>query len=237
MKQIIILFSLFFPPFIFGIEGGFGADFYKLNAEQRIEIFSQKINQMLDHSFEEVLREKKFVDEFFQKNAKEGFRKIEHSQMEKLIEIKNKYRIENLFDYQEYKKRIGTIPKSMGIAQAMIESATGTSRFTKEANNLFGQWTWKGKGLVPRKRDKDKNHKIKIFDNIQESVDAYVLNINRHFAYEDFRKLRLSYENKNEKLTGLKAIKTLHNYSELKGEYVKRLQNLINKYELSRFDK
>ncbi|MDN2916957.1 glucosaminidase domain-containing protein, partial [Campylobacter jejuni] len=77
-----------------------------------------------------------------------------------------------------------------GIAQALVESATGTSRFAREAHNLFGEWTWGEKGLIPDLSHPDKKHKIKIFDSLQDSVDSYVLNLNRHFAYEKFRDAR-----------------------------------------------
>lgn len=58
-------------------------------------------------------------------------------------------------------KTYSKIPKSMGIAQALVESATGTSRFAREANNLFGEWTWGEKGLIPDLRHPDKNTKLK----------------------------------------------------------------------------
>lgn len=48
----------------------------------------------------------------------------------------------------------------MGIAQALVESAMGTSRFAREANNLFGEWTWGEKGLIPDLRYPDKNIKL-----------------------------------------------------------------------------
>lgn len=38
---------------------------------------------------------------------------------------------------QNIKNVFKKIPKSMGIAQALVESATGTSRFAREANNLL----------------------------------------------------------------------------------------------------
>ncbi|TQR32453.1 mannosyl-glycoprotein endo-beta-N-acetylglucosamidase [Campylobacter sp. MIT 99-7217] len=234
MKLIIIFLSLCLP--LFAIKGGFDEGYYRLNTEEKAKVFSQKLDKLLDVSFEKILKERSFVEAFFKKHAPNGFRKLDEKEIEKIIELKNKYRVNNLFDFKDYLRRIDIVPKSMGIAQAMLESGMGTSRFAREANNLFGEWTWSEKGLVPKKRAKGKSHRIRIFDDLQESVDSYLLNLNRHDAYKGFRNLRQQYRQNDEKLTGLKAIKTLHNYSEIKGEYEKRLKNLILKYELDRFD-
>ncbi len=183
------------------------------------------------------LSKKKLLSKRFFKDAyKTGFRTSNQTNLEKLIMIKNKYRIENLYDFTEYKKRIQKIPKSMGIAQALVESATGTSRFAREANNLFGEWTWGKKGLIPDLRHPDKKHKIKIFDSLQDSVDSYVLNLNRHFAYEKFRDARSKFKSEGKEITGLEAIKTLDSYSERKGYYINLITKIIKRYNLEKYD-
>ena len=221
---------------LLGIEGGFGEDYYKLPINEKREVFSQRLSQMLDIAFVKVLKEREFALSVLESGAKNGFRDIKQKDLDKLTQIQQKYRIKNLFDIKAYQSKIDTIPKSMGIAQALVESATGTSRFTKEANNLFGEWTWGAKGLVPKKRQKGKTHKIKIFDSLQESVESYLLNLNRHASYKELRALRASYRKSGKKLTGLTAIETLQNYSAIKGEYVKILRNVITKYNLSEYD-
>lgn len=221
---------------LLGIDGGFDETYYKLNLNEKRKIFVAKINKMLDIAFEKILKEREFALTFLEEGAKSGFRNLEQKDLNKLIEIQQKYRIKNLFDLRAYQKKINTIPKSMGIAQALVESATGTSRFTKEANNLFGEWTWGKKGLVPKERAKGKKHKIRIFDSLQESVESYLLNLNRHASYEKLRSLRLEYAQNNKALSGLEAVKTLETYSAIKGEYVRILTNVINKYDLSLYD-
>lgn len=236
MKQSIIFLSIFCPYVLLGIDGGFDETYYKLNLNEKRKIFVAKINKMLDIAFEKILKEREFALTFLEEGAKSGFRNLEQKDLNKLIEIQQKYRIKNLFDLRAYQKKINTIPKSMGIAQALVESATGTSRFTKEANNLFGEWTWGKKGLVPKERAKGKKHKIRIFDSLQESVESYLLNLNRHASYEKLRSLRLEYAQNNKALSGLEAVKTLETYSAIKGEYVRILTNVINKYDLSLYD-
>lgn len=237
MKQSIIFLSLFCPFLLFGIEGGFDEAYYQLPINEKRKVFVEKLSQMLDIAFEKVQKEREFALALLENGAKNGFRDLAQKDLDKLIEIQQKYRIKNLFDLKAYQKKIDTIPKSMGIAQALVESATGTSRFTKEANNLFGEWTWGKKGLVPKQRQKGKTHKIKIFDSLQESVESYLLNLNRHASYNELRTLRQTYRASGKKLSGLVAIEALQNYSAIKGEYVKILRNVITKYNLSAYDK
>ncbi|EAL2978149.1 mannosyl-glycoprotein endo-beta-N-acetylglucosamidase [Campylobacter coli] len=238
MKRIIIFLSFYLLP-LFGnseLKNGFGEEYYKLNVEQKRQIFFTKMNTMFDKSFEEIAKERAFVEAFFYDAYKNGLRNSNQNNLEKLINLKNKYRVENLYDFTEYKKRIQKIPKSMGIAQALVESATGTSRFAREANNLFGEWTWGEKGLIPDLRHPDKKHKIRIFDSLQDSVDSYVLNLNRHFAYEEFRNERAKFESEGKEITGLEAIKTLDSYSERKGYYINIVTKIIQRYDLERYD-
>jgi uncharacterized FlgJ-related protein len=54
-------------------------------------------------------------------------------------------------------------------------------------------------------------------------------NLNSHEAYLEFRKKRADTRSKNLEFTGLKAAKTLVNYSEVKG-YTASLTTLIKTY-------
>ena len=236
MRRIIIFLSLFVPLLMQGIEGGFDEGYYKLSMAEKRKVFAQKINAMLDIAFEKVLKEREFALNFIADGAKEGYRNLDSVGLERLVEIQQKYRIKNLFDSKAYQKKIDTIPKSLGIAQAMVESATGTSRFTREANNLFGEWTFKGRGLVPKKRPKGKTHKVRIFNNLQESVESYLLNLNRNQTYEEFRTLRAKYRASGKVFSGFEAAAAMKNYAAIKEKYVKMLRSVITKNDLSRYD-
>jgi len=50
--------------------------------------------------------------------------------------------------FAELLMRVDVIPPSLAMAQAADESGWGTSRFARQGNALFGQWSW-GKGLKP----------------------------------------------------------------------------------------
>ncbi len=67
MKRIIIFLSFYLLP-LFGnseLKNGFGEEYYKLNVEQKRQIFFTKMNAMFDKSFEEIAKERAFVEAFF----------------------------------------------------------------------------------------------------------------------------------------------------------------------------
>ena len=84
--------------------------------------------------------------------------------------------------------KVDKVPVSLALAQAVIESGWGTSRFAYEGNALFGQYVWgDGKGIVPEERSEDEIHKIKSFKNLKSSVSSYMKNLNSNYHYDEFR--------------------------------------------------
>ena len=132
--------------------------------------------------------------------------------------------------------KVDIIPVSIALAQAAIESGWGTSRFVSEGNALFGQWSWfKGSGIIPKKRDADETYEIKSFENLRQSVAAYMKNLNSHNNYSEFRAVRNNYIINNSKINSIKLIKYLSNYAE-NSEYSKILEKIIKKNDLQEFD-
>ena len=129
---------------------------------------------------------------------------------------------------QEIERKIDTVPIALGIAQAAKESGWGTSRFARQGNNLFGQWCFsEGCGLVPQERGDEAGHEVKAFKSAQASVDAYVLNLNTHQAYNKLRDNR----QKNRAAATPKLVNALilglEDYSERGQLYVAELQDMI----------
>lgn len=48
--------------------------------------------------------------------------------------------------------RVDEVPVSLVLAQAANESGWGTSRFAREGNALFGQWSFGGSGMLPEQQ-------------------------------------------------------------------------------------
>jgi Bax protein len=134
--------------------------------------------------------------------------------------------------------RVDTVPPSLVLAQAAAESGWGTSRFAIEGNAIFGQWTTSGgKGLVPLGRPEGETYKVRSFDRLIDSVNAYLLNLNSHRPYRRFRKIRAELRQAGKPLDGAKLAAGLQHYSETGQEYVDLLRGIIRKNRLSPLDK
>ena len=85
--------------------------------------------------------------------------------------------------------KVDKIPVSLALAQAVIESGWGTSRFAYEGNALFGQYVWgvTDDGMIPNDRETDEIYKVKSFNNLSDSVKSYMKNLNTNFHYNEFR--------------------------------------------------
>ena len=140
-------------------------------------------------------------------------------------------------DLAKLKMRMDIIPVSIAIAQAANESGWGTSRFALEGNALFGQWTWSKKGISPKNKDPDQNHKILQFQILKASVRAYKNNLNTHNAYQEFREARAKIRQEGKEINGLDLTKYLKNYAAIKEKYVAILENIIKRNSLTDFDK
>ncbi len=141
-------------------------------------------------------------------------------------------------DIDALTSRIDVIPPALALAQAAEESGWGTSRFAKEGNAIFGQWTFALRsGLTPLKRDQGKNHKVKVFDSLIDSVRSYTVNLNSHLAYKDFRNTRQVLRRAGVPLDSRALVGKLHKYSERGLAYVSALRDLIDFNDLSPLDR
>ena len=145
------------------------------------------------------------------------------------------YKIED-GDLAKLKMRMDIIPVSIAIAQAANESGWGTSRFALEGNALFGQWTWSKKGISPKKKDKNKTHKVLQFQVLKASVKAYKNNLNTHNAYKEFREARAQLRQDNKEIIGTELTKYLERYASIGEKYVLILDDIIRKNSLTDFD-
>ena len=132
--------------------------------------------------------------------------------------------------------RVDIVPASLVLAQAANESGWGTSRFARQANNLFGLWCYTpGCGLTPKHRDKGRKHQVAKYNSVQESVAAYLHTINSHFAYTHLREIRATKRNEDLHLSGLILAEGLLRYSIRGIEYVRDIQKLIKANELQKY--
>lgn len=129
------------------------------------------------------------------------------------------------------------VPPSLALAQAAMETGWGTSRFSAEGNNFFGQWCYeKGCGLVPYRRDSGAKHEVRTFNNPQGSVDAYMDNLNTVKSYRKLRTIRTEKRDQNLIFTGHELAEGLTGYSATGQQYVKNIRKIIKSNNLEQYD-
>ena len=132
--------------------------------------------------------------------------------------------------------KVNRVPVSMIIAQAIIESGWGASRFAQEGNALFGEWTWKNNDGIKPNGNLDANFAVKSFKNISESLNSYILNLNRHPAYKEMRNYRSMMFKAGKDIKGYDTAAYLENYAEIGLAYVEKVNDMINSNKLYKFE-
>ncbi|MAJ81623.1 MAG: hypothetical protein CMF41_01760 [Legionellales bacterium] len=156
-------------------------------------------------------------------------------------DIATKYRAKSCKIYnqsckKELLEKVNVVPTSIALAQAGIESGYGKSRFAREGNSYFGQWCFTtGCGLRPINPNLSKPFfAVKSYPTKKDSIDDYMLNLNRHNAYKAFRAQRNLYLQDKASINTIPP--TLKSYSRQGGRYVKKVQYMIRHYDLKRYD-
>jgi len=124
--------------------------------------------------------------------------------------------------------RVDTLPSSLVLAQAAMESGWGTSRFVHEGNNLFGQWvTGDTPGLAPRDAAPTADYRLAAYDSAANSVRSYLRNINTHRAYRSLRRLRARLRAEGRPVDGTTLAAGLRAYSQRGEAYVTEIRRII----------
>ncbi len=135
-------------------------------------------------------------------------------------------------------RRVDQIPVALALAQAAIESAWGTSRFTLEGNALFGEWTFDPKtpGLVPAGREAGATYRVRAFPTLRESVRHYMRNLNCGSAYAEFRTRRWQARQAGREADAGMLARTLTRYSARGSDYVDELRMIMTTNRFDRFE-
>ncbi|MDY6844875.1 MAG: glucosaminidase domain-containing protein [Thermodesulfobacteriota bacterium] len=134
---------------------------------------------------------------------------------------------------EEYKwevllRRVDIVPVQLALIQSAKETGWGTSRFARVGNNMFGQWCFSElRGIVPKQRGSDANHRVATFKTVKDSVRSYIHNINTSDAYTRLRHLRFEQRQAGEVPDSYALANGLLRYSERREDYVKEVQAMI----------
>lgn len=140
-----------------------------------------------------------------------------------------KYKTKN---FNELIKRMKPPPVSLALAQAALESGWGSSRFFKEANNVFGIWSFSknDERIIANESREGKKIFLKKYPNLLGSVEDYHLLLASSNAYSGFRDCIQRENNVFELIWYLRL------YSERRDQYVIMLRNVIVASDLTKFD-
>ena len=204
------------------------------SAKERKKIFVKSILPLILLVNEDITESRVAIIEM-QNQIRNGV-ELSKNQLKWLQNAEYRYETKPL-DWQELLNRVDIIPPSLAIAQAAEESGWGTSRFAKEGNALFGQYTFgDSNGMLPKEREMGDQHLIRIYSNLAEGIRSYMHNLNYHYAYKDFRDARNKMRSNHKLVDGHVLASTLVNYSERGFKYVKTIQDIISSNKLRRLD-
>ncbi len=168
------------------------------------------------------------------KNIKNSFDQLSRKDADWVKKLMIEYKADTL---DALLIKVDEIPVSLALAQAVIESGWGTSRFAYEGNALFGQYVWgtTDHGIIPNDRESDEEYKIKSFDSLSESVASYMKNLNTNFHYNEFRINRFVLRSNNIPLRGSSLAEYLFNYS-IEDDYTDKITNIIEINDFEDFE-
>jgi Bax protein len=144
-------------------------------------------------------------------------------------EMKNRYKAKNVRDLI---RRLGTLPNSVILAQAAIETGWGESRFFVQASNLFGIWSFDDaeSRIAAGQNRNNKTIFLRSYDDMSRSIADYFQVLARHPAYRGLRQARQKSNNPFDLIPHLK------NYSERKNWYTTQLKKVIRQNNLTKYD-
>ena len=201
--------------------------------------FVKTVLPIIINENQNILMTRSFVKNL--KNKLETFRTLENKEIRTLNDIAKNYNIQYLKKHKldlvnEILFNVDVIPNSIVLAQAAIESGWGSSRFAREHNALFGEYTYDTeKGVIPLNRDSGKTHLIKSFNSLDSSVKSYFNNINSHYAYREFRDIRKIMRDKNNFSNVNLLVEKLETYA-ADSNYVNTIRSVIEKNNFKLFD-
>jgi len=177
----------------------------KSPAELKKEFIS-KIKPLVDKQNNKILSDRKFL-----LSIRNNLSHLTGEQKARYKNICATYKSDNINDLL---LKVDVIPSELTLAQAALESGWGTSDFAQNNASLFGQ---------KASRDSDQ---FAQYENYQQSISAYMHNLNTNPAYSKFRNAR-HYMRSHNSMNAAILAKTLVAYDSTGTAYTKKIQHMI----------
>lgn len=137
----------------------------------------------------------------------------------------------------EYQKRIDSlllrvdiVPVKLVLAQAIVESGWGRSKFSRQHHNYFGiQCYTPGCGWAPRSIQNPKVWNKK-FENDEECIDEYLWLLNTGYVWKNFRRARAISRKEQNFVSHHELLKHLKKYSTIGKDYTNLVKVIIEYY-------
>ncbi|GKX62762.1 hypothetical protein SOASR032_13310 [Pragia fontium] len=193
---------------------------------QRKKAFLNAVVPIIDQQNSQIRQEREWL---LKKRASKNW---SAQDVVRVQQICNRYRVKCAANPQQIKwnellKRVDTLPTHLVVAQAATESGWGTSKLAQTNNNLFGMRC--GSKACNSKGGVVKGYSA--YRSVNDSVSAYLLNMNTHSAYRTLRDSRASIRNQGDTVTADHLVNKLDRYSERGTSYNKYLQKMLDHNE------
>lgn len=203
------------------------------NTQERKKAFIEFMKPIIKSENAKILEDRYLIARIY-KGVQKG-KDLSEKDEQWLKQKAETYRVDNTNfpsdeSFRDLLIHVDIIPKDLAIAQAINESAWGTSRFARVGNNMFGQWCFKaGCGVVPAQRKEGATHEVAVFPTVAGSVESYMHHVNSHPAYKQLRVLRYQQRLEGNEPDGHTIALGLKKYSGIGMKYVNILRSMMKK--------
>jgi len=216
-KILIALISVLLISTIIYFYSSKDAELPKMTVQEKKARFKELIVPAVNDVYAELMIQYKEISELIKSS----------SDPDKIEQLKAEYKA---VTDKELLMALKPHPKSIAIAQAAMESSWATSRFFREAYNIFGVWSFDEDEprIAALQKRGNKTIWVKKYSSIKASVKDYYRTLARGVAFKEFRELKMQTDDP------FSLVKKLDRYSEKGAEYGEELTSIIkfNKFDL-----
>lgn len=203
------------------------ADLNKMQPSERVSLFVKTVLPMVVAENNKILTDRRRLQNDIKILQRGG--KLTREEAAWVKSMVDKYNEDNLY---ELLKKVDIIPPSIALAQAAIESTWGQDEKTRSSNAFYGQKSWAKSGGV----EGPYGERYRAFETPNQSIAAYMTNLNSHDAYDDFRAARAAMRKSGKPITGLALVPKLINYTDTGKAYPQKLASMIKGRDLQKYD-